>query len=67
MVREAFLGQSIKMNFLRTKDPNGNSQDLNVDRPIFLVGTFNKILQYSYDIFYQLQYLLYDKLNYRGR
>ncbi len=47
----------------RTQAPNGEYQNLARGRPMFLVGTFNKILEYTYDIYFSLHYLFYETLN----
>lgn len=38
----------------RIQDPDGKSQPRDHDRPVLLVGTFNKMMEYSYRIFADL-------------
>lgn len=57
------IGIPLHGNFWRTKDPNGIYQHPVHGRPMLLVGTFNKILQYTYDIYFLLYYLFYNNLN----
>lgn len=56
------IGIPVHWDFWRTKDPNGVYQHPIHGRPMFLVGTFNKIFQYTYDIYFLLYYLFYDTL-----
>ncbi|AFN75435.1 hypothetical protein MROS_2205 [Melioribacter roseus P3M-2] len=56
------IGIPIHGNFWRTQDPNGVYRHPDNGRPMILVGTFNKILQYTYDIYFLLYYLFYNTL-----
>ena len=57
------IGIPLHWDFWRTKDPDGVYQNPIHGRPMLLVGTFNKILQYTYDIYFLLYYLFYSNLN----
>lgn len=56
------IGIPVQGNFWRTKSLNGVYQSPVYGRPMFLVGTFNKIFQYTYDIYFLLYHLFYDTL-----
>jgi SIR2-like domain len=52
--RKAQVGIAVHGRYSDTKDPNGQSQRAVGGRPMLLAGTFNKMLQYTSDIYADL-------------
>ncbi|MBI5677778.1 MAG: SIR2 family protein [Planctomycetes bacterium] len=56
------IGIPLDLDFWHTKSPQGQRQWPVGGRPMLLVGTFNKMLQYTSDIYADLHYQLYRSL-----
>lgn len=56
------IGIPLERDFWHTKSPQGQMQWPVGGRPMLLVGTFNKMLQYTSDIYADLHYQLYRSL-----
>lgn len=57
------IGIPLEWDFWHTKNPKGDLQYPIDGRPMFLAGTFNKMLQYNYGIWNTLHRQFYEVLN----
>jgi len=57
------IGIPLEWDFWHTTNPKGELQYPIDGRPMFLAGTFNKMLHYNYGIWYTLQRYFYEVLN----